>query len=139
MSQTFQARLQAVDRTILNPLVRQALASPGAEVLDWEQRPLGGSTAQVAEGILGRVHFVGQAQVQDQVVPWSLVLKAFAPPAGYENEEQTAWTYSQREVLTYQSDLLDTLGGDLVAPRCFAVVPYPDEEPGCQLRLSHAC
>lgn len=99
-----------------------------AELLDWEQRLLGGSAAQVAEGILVRLHFVGQAQVQDQVVPWALVLKAFAPPAGYANEDQTAWTYWQREVLTYQSGLLDALSGGLVAPHCFAVVPYPEEE-----------
>ena len=47
MSQMCQARLQAVDRTVLTPLVRQALANPMAEVLDWEERLLGGSAAQI--------------------------------------------------------------------------------------------
>lgn len=127
MSQSFQARLQAVDRTVLTPLVRQALTSPVAEILDWEQQPLGGF-AQAVEGVLGRVHFVGQAQVQDRVVPWALVLKAFAPPSGYPHSNQSAYMYWKREVLAYQSGLLAELGEGIAAPRCFAVVEYPGEE-----------
>jgi hypothetical protein len=128
MSQTFQARVQAIDRTVLTPLVRQALGNPVAEVLDWEQRPLGGPVVQALEGVIGRVHFTGQARVQDQVVPWTLVLKAFAPPPGESNSDQTVFTYWKREVLTYQSGMLAALGGGLAAPRCFAVVEYSGEE-----------
>jgi hypothetical protein len=128
MSQSFQARLQAVDRSLLTPLVQQALDHPLAEVLDWTQCPLTGGLAAPAAGILGCIHFAGRADVQDQVVPWALVLKAFAPPREYANSDQTVFTYWKREVLTYQSGLLDALNGGLVAPRCFAVVEYPEEE-----------
>jgi hypothetical protein len=131
MSQSFQARLQAVDRTLLTPLVRQALDRSDAEVLDWGQQSLGGGGANRASGILGRVHFVGQARVENQVVPWALVLKAFAPPPGDLKRDQTVftdWRYWKREVLTYQSGMLAALAGGLAAPRCFAVVEYPGEE-----------
>jgi hypothetical protein len=128
MSQTFQSRVQAVDRTMLTPLVQQTLDSPTAEVLDWKQQPLGGGAAHASEGIIGRIQFSGQARVQEAVVPWSLVLKAFAPPPGYTTAAPTAWNYWKREVLTYQSDLLADLGGGLVAPRCLTVLETPTEE-----------
>ena len=113
MHQTFQAQLQAVDHSVLTPLVRQALDNPIASVLDWEQQSLGGGAANAAEGVLGRLHFSGRASVQQAIVPWSLVLKAFAPPSEYANGDPTAWTYWKREVLTYQSGLLSNLGGGL--------------------------
>ncbi len=128
MSQNSQTRLHAIDRNVLTPLVQQALASPGSEILNWEQRPLVGGAGGPAGGILGHIHFFGQAQVQGQVVPWSLVLKAFAPPPGSSNRDQTAPPYWKREALTYQSGLLNALGGALVAPRCYAVVEYSEEE-----------
>jgi hypothetical protein len=132
MVKDFQERLQAVDRHVLAPLVQQALGAPLAEVLNWEQRPLGGGAAQPEEGILGRFHFSGQARVGDELVSWALVLKAFAPPEGSMNDELTAWTYWKRELLTYQSELLADLRADinacLITPRRYALVEYPNEE-----------
>jgi hypothetical protein len=73
MSQTFQARVDAIDQEVLAPLVRQALQSPEAEVVEWRYVPLGEGGGQ---GILGRLCVSGQARVQDEVVPWSLVSMA---------------------------------------------------------------
>lgn len=48
--------------------------------------------------------------------------------SGEGSQEQTAWNYWKREVLVYQSGLLDNLPGSLTAPRCYAVVEYPGDE-----------
>lgn len=128
MSQNFEARLRSIDRHALTPLVQQSLDSPTAEVLDWEQRPLGGSAADPSEGILGRIHFSGRARVEQAIAPWSLVLKAFALPQGHPNVEPSSRNYWKREALVYQSGLLADLGGSLVAPRCFSVRQMSAEE-----------
>jgi hypothetical protein len=138
MGDSFQERLRAVDADVLTPLVQQALDTPTAELLNWEQLALGGGIAHASQGVLARLRFRGEARVQGQVMPWSLVLKVFAPPPGYANDDPTAWNYWKREALAYKSGmvahldggLLDggLLDGGLAAPRCFAIVEYPDEE-----------
>lgn len=129
MNQTFQAKLQAVDASLLTPLVQQVLDDPLAEVMDWQQRPLLGGRETEESGVLGCIRFSGHARLLDKVVPWTLVLKAFSPPPRDANNQQTASAfYWKREALVYQSGLLNELRGGLVAPRFYAVVEYPDEE-----------
>jgi hypothetical protein len=48
MSQTFQARVDAIDQEMLAPLVRQALQSPEAEVVEWRYVPLGEGGAKAS-------------------------------------------------------------------------------------------
>jgi hypothetical protein len=60
-------------------------------------------------------------------VAWSLYLKVPNPTATHHDP----WHREpfQREVLLYQSGILDDLPGGLVAPRCFAVVAQEEDEP----------
>ena len=74
MSGEIEARLKAIDRDMLTPLVRRLLQDETAEVLNWSCRPLsGGFTA--ALGLAGVYRFSGAARVESQVASWSLVLK----------------------------------------------------------------
>src|SRR5262245_51467453 len=112
------ARLQTVDQATLTPFVRQAVGSETASLIDWQVAPIRGG----ARNTLYR--FVGNAQHQGKIVPWSLVLKVV--PSSISDDDPTAWFYWKREPLAYQSGLLADLPGGLRAPRCFGVVELPD-------------
>lgn len=129
MQDQFQARLQTVDVALLAPLVQQALDNPRAEVLEWQLRPLLGGMETEETGVLGRIRFFGHARLQDEVVPWALVLKAFIPPLvrAHKQGESSPLDW-KREALLYQSGLLRELQGGLVAPRYYAVTEYSDEQ-----------
>jgi hypothetical protein len=112
------AQLKAVDQATLTPLVRQALDSESAVVMDWQVAPIAGGARHTL------YRFTGSAQAQGKIVPWSLVLKVV--PASTSDDEPSAWCYWKRELLAYQSGLLADLPGGLAAPRCFGVVELPD-------------
>ncbi len=122
MIDEFEKRLKAVDQTTLTPLVRRALENESVEVIDWHNQPLEGGFGES----YGIYRFQGKARSPDEILAWSLILKATGPAIG--SQEPAAWNYWKREVLIYQSGLLDDLPGDLVAPRCFGVVEYPGQE-----------
>jgi hypothetical protein len=122
MIDEFEKRLKVVDQATLTPLVRRALENESVEVMDWHDQPLEGGFGES----YGIYRFQGKAQSPDETLAWSLILKATGPAIG--SQEPSAWNYWKREVLVYQSGLLDDLPGDLVAPRCFGVVEYPGQE-----------
>jgi hypothetical protein len=124
----FQTRLDAVNQTILTPLVRKVLADERAEVLDWNCQPIGGGLAQALGASFGLFRFRGAAASHERSYSWSLVLKALGANLEPGNNEPTKWDYWKREILVYQSNLLANLQGNLVVPNCYAVVEYPGEE-----------
>jgi hypothetical protein len=69
--------LQSIDRATLTPLVRSALRSETAEIVDWDYHPLHGGAG--ALGSLpesqGLYRFAGRGKDQAQAVTWSLILK----------------------------------------------------------------
>jgi hypothetical protein len=122
MTEGLGARLRAVDRATLTPLVRRNLEDERVEVLNWGYRPVEGGFG----GSLGILRFRGEARTPDGSVDWSLILKVFGPAPG--RQEPAAVDYWKREALVYRSGLLEELKGDLVAPRCLGVVEGPGEE-----------
>ena len=125
MTNNFTARLKAVDRTALTPLVRNAIENEAAEVVDWCCQPLDDGLVEAGHSY-GLYRFEGTAQIHDKIVPWSLILKATGGPFG--SDIPAHWQYWKREMLAYQSGLLDDLPGGLVAPRCYGTVEYPGDE-----------
>jgi Phosphotransferase enzyme family len=115
-------RVDAVDRAILTPLVRRVLEEESAEVMSWRYRQVEGGFGHA----YGLHRFQGEARVGDETLDWSLILKSTGPATG--SQEPTAWDYWKREVLVYQSGLLNDLPGGLVAPRCIGVVEYQGQE-----------
>jgi len=125
-----ERRLQEIDRTTLTPLVRDALGREAIEVIDWEHQMLHGGA-----GIGGSVHrFAGTGREDDEIVPWSLILKIVYAP-GYTDDaraalgrsEPSSAYYWKREPLAYRSGALQDLPGGLCAPRCFGVSEHPGE------------
>ncbi|MGE5139948.1 MAG: hypothetical protein ACM3JD_10820 [Rudaea sp.] len=104
--------------------MRRALNDPDAVVVDWESEALHGAsfTSEICR-------FSGHAQSHQEILPWSLILKAIRSPDG--KDEPTSLNYWKREALAYQSGLLDSLPAEICAPRCFGV----DEQPGLQVWL----
>ncbi len=127
MTNEFVARLKAVDQTILTPLVRNVLENDAAEVVDWNYQAVTGGLAQAVGHSYGIYRFKGTAQILDKRVPWSLILKAIGS-SSMGSQEPSDWSYWKREVLVFQSSLLDNLSGGLAAPRCFGVDEYPSQE-----------
>ena len=122
MGEKFHERLTSVDQATLTPLVRHSLGNNSADVTDWHYAPIEGGFG----GAYGVYRFQGQVQSNGQIQNWSLVLKAVGPETG--SREPSAWNYWKREVLAYQSGLLNDLPGDLVAPRCIEVTEYPGQK-----------
>lgn len=137
MSQDFEQRVRAVDAVTLTPIVRQALSQPAAEVLDWTSAPLAGGAANSEEGVIGRVLFTGHAQTEQRVESWAIALKAFAPPRKIPPLAPSNLSYWKREVLAFQSGLLDELPDSIATARCFAIVEYPSEETWVWMEYIH--
>ncbi len=117
--------LQSIDSATLTPLVRQALDSDAVEVVDWSCQQFRGD-AGWGSGLWGVYRFSGEAQDHGQATPWSLILKTAA--ARPDRDDPSDSHYWKREVLAYQSGLLDDLPGELAAPQCYAVVEHSDGE-----------
>jgi hypothetical protein len=125
-----ETQIRTIDRATLTAPVRSALRSDTAEILDWRSSPLGGGVGNPVS--LGLYRFSGTGEDRGEPVTWSLVLKMAQSPANVgavdmgEGEDPTHWNYWKREMLLFQSDLLDHLPPGLAAPRCFGI----EERPG---------
>jgi hypothetical protein len=112
--------VETIDRATLTPVVRKALRSDTAEVMEWECRPIYG-----AGFIAGIFRFSGRARDQGSDVPWSLILKSINTTAA--SPDLAHYRYGLREVFVYQSGLLDDLPGGLAAPACYSTVQPSDD------------
>ncbi len=73
----------------------------------------------------GRVVSVaGKAWSHEKSVDWSLILKIIVPSS--RADEPTHYNYWKREILAYQSGLLEKLPETIRAPRCFAIEEKDD-------------
>jgi hypothetical protein len=110
-----QTRLDTIDNATLTPIVRQALDSDMAEIIDWERQSLSGRSGTTSQ----IYRFTGNAQEGDKTITWSLILKV-----GLEGLHGGDSQGGTRERLVYQSGFLNNLPGGLVAPRCYGVVEH---------------
>lgn len=128
MTTDFHRRLEAVDATILTPLVRQNLRNDCAEVVSWNHRVLSGGFASETVGGYGTFRFEGTALANEEIVSWQLVLKVLGKIAEAGSNDPQDWNYWKREILAYQSGLLEDLPGQFSAARCFGVFEYVNDE-----------
>lgn len=121
----------SIDKSMLTPIVRQALQRDRVEVMDWQVSQLGGGAGNPVS--LGLYRFAGSGLDRDERVPWSVILKIIQSPANVgwtnmgEGDDQTHWNYWKRELLVYRSDLLTTLPEGMAAPRCYGAVELPGD------------
>ncbi len=101
MGSEFEKRLDAVDRSVLTPLVRLDQRNDGLEISTWRYEALNKGSAQNFGGSYGLYRFSGQAQDQNENISWSVILKAFGELSGTGSNDITAYNYWKREVLAY--------------------------------------
>lgn len=111
----------------LQPIVRQVLNHPTAEVIDWQLQRMGGGVSEFSGRSFGTFRVSGTARADSQELPWSAVTKVFGPSDHPELNDANHPGYWKREVLAYQSGLLWQLPGGVTAPRCYAIQELPNE------------
>lgn len=117
----------AIDSGVLAHVVQSAIGSATAVVDEWQARPAGASFGAATAGVY---HVYGVARDGDALVNWTVILKVIRPaastinPAAREIDHPIYW---KRELLAYESGLLDNLPGGITAPRCLATEERADE------------
>jgi len=122
-------QFQGIDQSLLTGLVRQVTRRDAVELLEWRCHHIQGTHNSVATGGVYRVS--GAADDRGERLSWSMVLKLVRAPIG--GDSPADWNYWRREVLAYQSGMLEHLPGGLAAPRLLAVAEYPGEAAGLWL------
>ncbi|HEV2121479.1 MAG TPA: hypothetical protein VGW38_01730, partial [Chloroflexota bacterium] len=126
LAQLEPSRWTALARGVLG----HAISDAGASHVQTLHGGTGGGTG-------GVYRVAGTATDHGQIVTWSVVLKVLRPPAGHRIVGMTAapagwatdpghYSYWPREALAYRSGLLESLPGNIGAPRCFGVEDRPD-------------
>jgi hypothetical protein len=101
----------AGDAAQLQAAVRTALEEPAAVLGEWQAE-------LVQQGDSRALYrLAGTARVGTAVHPWQMVLKQLGPAAG--PRDPAGIFYPRRELLLYQSGLLDGMPAGLRAPRCW--------------------
>jgi len=124
---TDDGKLATLDQIALTPIVRTVLNDHTAEIVRWRSAPIIQGRASPA----GVHRISGIAQVQDDAVPWSLVLKELHAAAqsayagNHASDDPTSAWYWKRELLLYQSGLFDALPAGFAAPHPYQI----DEQP----------
>jgi tRNA A-37 threonylcarbamoyl transferase component Bud32 len=114
------ARVQAITRETLTPLVQAALSDPAAQIANWQTSPVAGGWGGAVGGT-ALFRFSGQTE---QNADWSLVLKILYARPG---EDETAPYYWKREYELYRSRLLESLPDvGLTIPAFYGFAEYPD-------------
>jgi hypothetical protein len=121
-------KLYQLDQATLTLAVRAALKRDSVTVIDWAIQPFGGGASQTLGASFGVFRLTGQAQDQEEIVPWSLVLKILGTVPGSAADDPSSWYYWKPEVWVYQSGILEQLPAGLKAPRCFGVVEQSSHE-----------
>jgi hypothetical protein len=121
------SKVLAFESASLTHRVRKAIQQPSFQLDDWICTPLMGHISNPATGGLYRV--AGTGQQNGMSMPWSLILKvvrlAEDAPQGW-GSDLLHFGYWKREALAYKSGILEDLGANLRAPRCFEVEEQSD-------------
>ncbi len=120
------AQINSLDQETLTLLVRRVTGSDTVEILERDVTRLGAGPTNPTS--LGLYRLAGRADDRGTTVTYSLVVKVVQSPAnaGWPGlgEEPSHWNYWRRELLAYQSVLLDDLPEGLVVPRFFGAAEH---------------
>ena len=119
MIEKIEEQLNAIDQTMLTPMVQRALGREDVEVTGWRYQPVIGGIEMSSS----LYRFSGNARAADETLPWTLILKIVQAKPGNAEDPQGVW-YWKREALAFQSGLLDDLPGGLTAPRCYEAAEH---------------
>lgn len=114
-------RLQAIDPDTLLDVVRQDQRDPNFIILDWTVRMLTDKGAVNPEGLWC---FSGHGQSDQDIKPWSVVLKILKDPS--HAVEPGHLHYWKREYLARESGLLSSLPGHVAQARIYGTRDHAD-------------
>ena len=119
-----ETRVQKVDDKKLLDYIQQTLTSGAIAISERKCEHMHGGTF----GIIYR--FQGKVLTEDGTFPWSLILKVVqhSGTEPIDRSQPTNQRYWKREPLAYQSGFLEQLKGHFIAPHCFDVIQYGDNE-----------
>lgn len=89
---------------------------------EWSCNRLGWEASNDVTGGIYRVR--GEAKCEQEYFQWSLILKIIVPVPYFDDPQH--YNYWKREILAYQSGLLQNLPSMLKAPRCLAIEEKDD-------------
>ncbi|MBN1937822.1 MAG: phosphotransferase [Anaerolineae bacterium] len=124
-------QLKAVDQAVLTEAVRKAQQDPNLVILDWTVEPIGHEI--LTDTTTGLFRFNGQGQSAKGNRSWTVVLKCINNPKQSSQQPREA-TYWRREVIAFQSGLLEALPPGVRAPRCYGIM---EDEDGAWVWLEH--
>jgi hypothetical protein len=113
MTTTLLTQLQAIEPAVLTDVVRQDQRSPAFEITSWTANVLSDKGVANPEGLF---LFSGEGRDERGARSWSVVLKVIRSS---RSEDIQSYFYDTRELLVYQSGLLNRLPRHLIAPRCY--------------------
>jgi hypothetical protein len=117
-----------LDPGTVEPAVRDLLGRPGATVAAFVARPV--EYPNVSPAARQLVKVTGTARDGDEILPWSLVLKAFRHPEDPDHlvDDPSHYEYWRREPLFFESGLSADLAPGLSAVPCHGVHWRTDDE-----------
>lgn len=120
-------QIPVLDQQMVTSLMRQVLGRQEIELLRFQVHAVADWNGPATRGVY---RLAGTGWNQGREMEWSLILKVLSQtPEGRArgSSEQEHVLYWKREVLVYQSDLLDDLPGGLRGPHCYSIMEQPDE------------
>jgi len=117
------AQLGAIDPAVLTEAVRKDQQDPDLVILDWMVEPI--SQEILTDTTAGLFRFNGQGQSAKGKRPWRVVLKWINNPKQWSQQPGEA-SYWRREIMAFQSGLLEELPPGVRAPRCYGVMENED-------------
>jgi hypothetical protein len=129
--------LKSINASRLSAIVRKSLHRDTFQIQGWRVRKLDGGEGNPVS--VGLYRFEGTGKERNEWIDWSVILKIIQSPANVglrnfgDGHDQSHWNYWKRELLVYQSGLLETLPEGLVAPHCYEAIELPGNVAGLWL------
>ena len=112
-------QLKAMDLAVLTEAVRKDQLDPDLVILDWTVEPI--VHELLTDTTSGLFRFTGHGHSAKGNRPWTVVLKCINNPKLSSQHPREA-TYWRREIMAYQSGLLEALPPGVRAPRFYGIM-----------------
>ncbi len=111
----------SVTKADLEQVVCKILNQSNVKLLTWSIQSLSGGAAEHVGTGIGVNRIAGTARNDRDVLSWSVVVKGFRASDDDTQNEPSHWSYWKREMMAYQSGILDELPGNVIAAHCYRI------------------
>lgn len=126
-------QLKRTDLDFLTQIIRQDRNCPSFVIHDWQVQPLSGKGVMNPDGLfLVQGNGIDRDHPTHNIQSWQVVVKNFTVPE-MESTPDNMW-YWKREVLLFQSGILDRVPGPVCWPRSYGVL---ESEGSFQVWMEH--